>query len=323
MRQRPGNRDASAVARLMGGGTIGAVDIGATKVMVGLADTDGHLLPGRIARFQTPDEPAALVDMLAAALGELGPTPSILSCAAPGPLDADAGVLVNLHNRRWTGIPLSQLLSARLKIPVLLEDDATMAALGEAVVGAGAGCDPVAYLTVSSGVGAGIVTGGRPLRGAHGLAGEIGHLVIDPAGPACGCGRRGDIESYAGGLCLARRATEQWPNRQLADGAPSPRTVAELFALAHRGDPHAVLLTEAACHALARGIATLAAVIDPERIVIGGSIAIAQPNWVATIAIDARQLCMAETGAAIEIAPAALKERSALAGAALLGAAKR
>lgn len=303
-------------------GAIGAVDIGASKVLVGLANADGQLLPGRMTRFETPQQPTALVDMVATAINDLGTAPSVLSCAAPAPLDAKAGVLLNLHNRRWANVPLTQLLNDRLKIPVILEDDATAAAIGEALAGAGAGYDPVGYLTVSSGIGAGVVIGGRPLRGAHGLAGEIGHLVIDPAGPECGCGRRGDIESYAGGFCLARRAAELWPDRSLPDGTLSPRSAQDLFALAHRGNQQAISLTEMARQAVARAIATVAAMIDPGRIVIGGAIVLAHPEWAAVIANDARALCMAETGATLEVVPAALQERSALAGAALLGASR-
>jgi glucokinase len=303
---------------------VGAVDIGATKVLVGLADDRGHLHPDRLIRFDTPRESARLVEKVASALSELvgGYVLGVVSCAAPGPLDTKAGVLLNFHNRDWTDVPLGSLLAAGVGAPVVLEDDATAAALGEAIEGAGAGLDPIVYLTVSSGVGAGIVSRGKLLRGAHGLAGEIGHLVIDADGPRCGCGRNGDVESFAGGLCLARRAAELWPERLLEDGTPAPRTPEEVFDLARRGDPCAAALAESAGHAVARAIAALAAVADPERIVIGGSVALAQPDWVEAVTASARELCMVETGAAMDVVPAALGEKSALTGAALLGAAR-
>ncbi|MGO8876942.1 MAG: ROK family protein [Acidimicrobiales bacterium] len=305
-------------------GVIGAVDIGASKVLVALADEAGHLVPDRLVRFSTPHESAKLLDMLVAAVTDLdgGLVPLVVACVAPGPLNSETGVLLNLHNREWIEVPLGPLLADRLRVPVLLEDDATAAALGEAMQGAGAGCDPVAYLTVSSGVGAGIVIGGKSFRGAHGLAGEIGHLVIDPKGPRCGCGRRGDVESYAGGISVARRAVELWPAPRLSDGTASPRTAQEVFSLARRGDKRATAVVDAAGHAISCAIAALAAVADPARIVVGGSVALAQPDWLLASAAKARELCMAETGAVIDVVPASLGATSALAGAALLGAAR-
>jgi glucokinase len=233
----------------------------------------------------------------------------------PGPLDAERSTVLNFHNRQWRDLPLADLLSAATHAPVLLEDDATAAAFAEALVGAGAGHDPVAYLTVSSGVGAGIVVNGQPLRGARGQAGEIGHLVLDPDGPRCGCGRRGDVEAYAGGHSLARQARAAGLLR--ADGAGPVTSPEELFAAAVAGDLQAEEILDRAQYAIARALAVLMATLDPSRIVVGGSIALAQPEWIAAAAATACGLCHADSAAHVEVVPARLGDLSALAGAAL------
>jgi glucokinase len=308
-------------------GRVGAVDIGATKVLVGLANQAGQLLKNSVIRFETPQEPAALVEAIVIALAQVGGRDvRAIGCAVPGPLDASTGTLVRLHNRNWENVPLGPMLSDQAGVAVVLEDDATAAATGEALQGAGAGCDPVAYLTVSSGVGAGIVIGGLALRGAHGFAGEVGHLVIDPSGPLCGCGRRGDVESYAGGLCLLRRLEAHLPGLAGEDAEPaldtviSPASVETVFALARAGHPVASELIGEARYAVSFALAALAAVCDPERIVVGGSVALRQPGFLETAAEGARELVMAETGAFIDVRRASLGDNSALAGAAILGA---
>ncbi len=299
---------------------VGAVDVGATKVLVSLASAEGRLSEWQILRFDTPSDPSALVHQVAAAFGKLisdqAPDRSLAAVcvAAPGPLDSDAGVIVSFHNRDWVNVPLGQMLATAVGVPVRIEDDATAAALGEALAGAGEGFDPMAYLTLSSGIGSGLVIGGRSMRGAHGLAGEIGHLVIDPTGPPCGCGRRGDVEAYAGGLSLARRAAGLWHG----GGMPEPVTAADVFALAEGGETFALALVSEASEAVSRAIAALAAVADPARIVVGGAIGLAHPGFVALAAERARDLCMRESGACIDVVLAGLGERSCLVGAAIL-----
>jgi glucokinase len=296
---------------------IGAVDIGATKTLVGLADAGGRLT-GRTLRFDTPPDPHDLVGRLVAALTDLGRgrRPSIVGCVTPSPVQSCGEVLLSVHNRGWVEVPLARLMESAMDAPVLLGEDATAAALGEAVSGAGAGRDPVVFVTVSSGIGAGVVVGGVPLRGARGVAGEIGHLVLDPEGPPCGCGRRGDVEAYAGGVNLVRRAVELWR------GDDPPRTAREVFAAAGRGDERAGELLDSARWALSRAFAALAAVVDPEVFVVGGSIALGQPAWLDDVIRDARELCMAEAGRTLTAVPAALGEESCLAGAALMAASR-
>ncbi len=301
---------------------LGAVDVGATKVEVALADRAGHLQSETIRTFDTPDTPEELAGSIIEAVRELDPDGTMrwLGCGAPGPLDAASGTVLRLHNRGWPPFALGPWLRDALGVSVVLDDDASTASLAEAVVGAGAGLDPVAYLTVGSGVGAGVVSDGRLLRGAHGNAGEIGHLVIDPSGPPCGCGRRGDIESLAGGRSLAAQAASLWPDDRLPDGGPPPRSAADIFAASRLGDPAAQSVVDSATDALAFALAVLMSTVDPARIVVGGSVALAHPDWVGDATSRARRLCLAEVGAGLDVAMAALGHHSVLAGAALLAA---
>ena len=243
-----------------------AVDIGASKTLLGvrrLAQLSGEWTPGLdVRRTTTPRDPTALMDWIADTSIELADgTPVAIGVAAPGPVDVAAGVVARSSNLGWRDVPVAAMLSQRLGAPAVVEDDANTAALGEWRFGAGAEADPFAYLTLSSGIGSGIVVGGAVVRGARGNAGEVGHIVIDPRGPRCACGRRGDVESLAGGSALERRARKAWPTKYLSDGGPSPRSAADIYAAARGGDATARQIVEDATVAVATALAALAAVL--------------------------------------------------------------
>jgi len=300
------------------------VDIGATKTCVTvIAQPLTGWDPTRpVRRFPTPRDPADLVEAIAAALASLthGEALAALGVAAPGPLDPSTGVILSSANLGWRDVPLGALLRARTGTEAVLEDDANAGALGEAVFGAGAGADPVVYLTISTGIGAGIVTHGSVVGGAHRAAGEIGHLTVDRDGPRCGCGRRGHVEAYAGGAGLTRRAQATWPGRWLDDGSRAPRTPGVVLELARRGNPRAAILVDEATEALARAFAAVAAVVDPELIVVGGSIGLTQPSLIRAAVRRARRLPIREVGTAFKVVRGALGDAAPLAGAAVLAA---
>ena len=306
-----------------------AVDIGATKTLLTVRSARdlaaGWRPDGPVARAGSHAEPGAFVDWVEtetevarAATSSAGVVAAI-AVAAPGPLDAASGVVTRSSNLGWQDVPLASMLRARLGAPVVLEDDANSAALGEWHYGAGAGTDPLGYLTVSSGIGGGLVAGGASIRGARGNAGEVGHIVIDPEGPRCACGRRGDVESFAGGAAMARRARHIWPRALTADGQPAPRTAEDVFRAARRGDAQATGLVTDATAALATALAAMAAVVEPEVIVVGGSIGLGQPRMMRKAVALARKRVMRENAATLRVVPAALGQESVLAGAADLG----
>jgi len=310
-------------------GLVGAIDIGASKTLVTVRSrpltewkhgTGARGAP--VARLDTGRDPRAFVERLVETLTDLarGADGKLVAvgCAAPGPLDPDGGVIIRSPNQGWRDVPIIPWLGDSVGVPAVLEDDARAGALGEGILGAGRGADPVVYVTVSSGIGSGLLLGGEIHRGGHGLAGEFGHLTVDPRGPRCGCGRRGCVESFAGGGSMARRARATWPRGTLRDGSRAPVDAEGVFRAARSGDPDAAAIADDAVEALARGLASLAAVLDPQAIVVGGSLALGQRGFIRRSVSRARQRCMAESGAALTVRRAALGGESALAGAALL-----
>jgi glucokinase len=302
---------------------LAAVDVGASKTLVALVqrEREGWTWISRTRRFSTPSHPEKLVARIGATVRELAGPQHIVTgagIAIPGPLDSQRGIVTHLANLGWRDIPFACMLSAEIGAAVVLDDDARLGALGEWAAGAGRGCDSLAFVTVSSGVGCGLVLAGAAWQGSHGLAGEFGHLVVDPHGPRCSCGNRGCIEAYAGGLALIRATEHAWPHGHLDDGSVAPRTPAELFRLVRRSDPVAAGIVDKAADALAVGIAAIVAVADPELIVVGGSVALGQRNWLRSVTKRARARCVSQAGAAMRVVPAGLGGHAALAGAAEL-----
>jgi glucokinase len=309
---------------LPAGDFVGAVDIGATKTLVSVVASplESWSETIEIRRFATPARAEDLVTIVTEALAELsqGLTVGAIGVAAPGPLDVASGRLLHSPNQAWRAVPLGSELAEAARAPVVLDDDANLGALGEATLGAGKGKSPVAYLTLSTGIGAGIIVDGRLVRGGHGTAGEVGHLVVNPTGPQCGCGGRGHVESYAGGAGLARRARLVWPTGRLTSdpAIPAPTDADGILRAARGGEPDARRLAAEATDALSFALAAIGAILDPGVIVIGGSLGLRQPSLVRAAAARARKRVMAETRPGLTIVPAALGPLSALAGAAIL-----
>lgn len=302
------------------------VDIGATKTYVTVRSlgelANGWMRGGSLARTASDLPPDELVEWVVRQVAVLmSPADSSIAAigvAAPGPLDAASGVITRSSNLGWDDVPIAALFEERFGAPVSLEDDANCAALGEWRWGAGSGADPMGYLTVSSGIGGAVITGGDILRGAGGNAGEVGHLIVDSSGPPCACGRRGDVESYAGGASLARRARRTWPRRTLSTGLPSPRDASGVFKLARTGDTEAQSLVADAANALAAAIAAMTAVVEPRVIVVGGSIGLGQRRLLRRATALARRRVLRESAANLRVLPAALGHESVLVGAAAL-----
>jgi glucokinase len=319
-------------------GAVAAVDIGATKTSVAVVPLPIVTWPARSAdrtvrvrTVPTDRDPdivlASVVAAVRAGLADLGPKDAValraIGCAAPGPLDPELGVVIHSPNLGWRNVPLGPPLGDALRVPWRLDDDANLGALGEAILGAGRGSRTVAYLTVSSGIGGGIVRDGVGLVGDHALAGEIGHLDAGIGGsdvPRCSCGRRGHVEAYAGGVCLAARAARRWPRGRLADGRIAPLEP-DAILRAGRREPEVRPLVRDAEMALATAIGALAAVLDPGVVVVGGGGALAHPGLVRRAGAIAARRAIPEAAAALRVVPAALGAGSVLAGSALIAAA--
>jgi glucokinase len=195
-----------------------------------------------------------------------------ITIAAPGPIDLKRGVLVNPPNLPWQNVPLVALMTRATGAKVHLANDADMAGLGEYHHGAGRGTKNMIYITWSTGVGGGLIIDGKLHRGAHGTAGEVGHMIIDPDGPLDSCGQRGCLEAFIGGKNLARE---------------TGRPAAELFAAAARGEPQASMVVERAGRYMGVALISLTNALDPEIFVIGGGVsrswALVQPPMLGTL----------------------------------------
>jgi glucokinase len=182
-----------------------------------------------------------------------------------GPLDATQGVLIApLHLPGWSNVPITARAASVFDRPAVLENDATAAAAGEHRYGAGRGSQNVVYLTVSTGIGGGVVIDGRLFRGSTGNGGELGHVTVDWRGRECrGCGRRGCLEAYASGTSIAERAEEAGLHGATAE---------DVAAAALAGDATAQQVWAETCEALACGITSIANLFEPEVVVIGGGV---------------------------------------------------
>lgn len=263
------------------------IDIGGTKLNVALGRVGGDLVrEARIERWASGDPSRDLAriaatahDLLTAA--RLSPSDlAAIGVSAPGPLDPAAGVVRDAPNLPgWHEVPISASLARAFGRPVRLENDANAAALAEWRFGSGRGSRDFAFLTMSTGVGAGLILDGRLYRGARYGAGEVGHMPVVPNGRACACGLHGCLEAYTGGAALAARLRADvaaGARTSLAEraGGDSSRLTAELWVEAVRtGDPYALALFEEYLDVLAQGLAIVILALDVDRIALGTVIA--------------------------------------------------
>lgn len=230
-----------------------------------------------------------------------------------GPVDWAAGrVILSHHVPGWEATPLVEIVRARYGAPVAMDNDANAAALGEWRFGAGQGAASLLYVTVSTGIGGGWVLDGRIYRGADSLAGEIGHLALDPAGPPCVCGKRGCVEAIGSGTNIARLMNER-DRRQ-------SWTAADVNAAAEAGDAPARAVMATAARALGQGLGYAITLMNPEQIVIGGGVAGAGPYYWQVLRETAAAYVLPEMRArtARNIGPAGLGGESPLWGAVAL-----
>ena len=259
------------------------VDVGGTKVLAVAVDTDE---PARIltsARLPTPPSGDGLVDTVVrsarSAIDDLGSDAHVAAVGVglPGLVDADGGLQAAPNLRPGVGIAVRERVGGALDRPVVVANDASAAAWAETVAGAGRGADDIVLVTLGTGIGGGLVSGGRLHGGVHGYAGEPGHMVVDPAGPLCPCGRRGCWERYASGSGLehlAGLAVERGEGAGLVDpGAPGGPSGERLAALARADEPAALAVFETFSWWLALGIANLVDLLDPELVLVGGGLA--------------------------------------------------
>jgi glucokinase len=265
--------------------------------------------------------------------------PAAIGVSFGGPVDATTGtVRLSHHVSGWENIRLKDLLEAEFGVFVSVDNDANVAALGEHRFGAGQGYDSLFYITVSTGVGGGWILNNQPWRGAGRMAGEIGHMVVDPSGPMCLCGKRGCVERLASGVYMAGDVREMLENeprsakplpqargegreggekvRELVGGnleLVTGKVVSEAAAL---GDELAEEILFRGAWGLGVGIGNVANLMNPQRFVLGGSVTKAGERWWEVVRKTARETALPEVD--LEIVPAALGDDAPLWGAVAL-----
>jgi len=261
--------------------TIG-IDVGGTKVLGGVVDEAGKVLT--TARKDTPRQGgSALTQTIADVAKELLQQHSVASVgvSAAGFVSSDRKTMLATPNiADWNGVDLDNQLTKLIGLPVVIENDANAAAWGEAKFGAGKNQDHMMMLTVGTGIGGGIVVNGALYRGAFGIAAEFGHMRVVPDGHICGCGARGCFEQYASGNALLRHAREainaspEVARNLLSrgDGTVAGLTGQAITDAARDGDPVALAAFNTTGQWLGAGIASLAVLLDPACVVIGGGV---------------------------------------------------
>lgn len=259
--------------------TIG-VDIGGTKVLGGVVDENGTIVA--TARRDTPSEGGhALTRAIADVARELQGMHAVnsIGVSAAGLISSDRSTILATPNiRDWNGVDLKRELGSMIDGEIVIENDANAATWGELRFGAGKGCTELVLLTVGTGVGGGVVSNGELVRGAHGIGAELGHMRLIADGQMCGCGARGCLERYAAGTSLVRYAHEA-----IAEGLPGAQGLlkfaegkelkgSHITAAAKSGDPLAISLFRRLGTYLGEAIASIASILDPEKVIIGGGV---------------------------------------------------
>ncbi|KQV12410.1 ROK family protein [Kitasatospora sp. Root107] len=249
-----------------------ALDVGGTQIKGGLLGGDGTVLHTERWLTRAGHGPNALIDRILGCADELvalaeraDRPPAAAGIVVPGIVDETSGLAVYAANLGWRDVPLPQWLAEHLDLPVAFGHDVRTGGLAEARLGAGRGCADFLFVPVGTGIAAAVVADGRPLTGAHGAAGELGHLVVRPGGEPCRCGGHGCLETVASASAIARRYTRATGEREV--------TAKEVGHRAAAGEAAATRIWGEAVEALADGLTATVTLINPERIVIGGGLA--------------------------------------------------
>jgi glucokinase len=262
------------------------VDIGGTKIAVGIVDRSGKILAQGRTPMVANETPEAALDAVVSAIDSMLSPSAVdiegIGICAPGPLDPKSGIVLNPPNLPcWRNFPLADKLRAKYSVPVKVDNDANAAALAETLWGAAQGFHYVFYATIGTGIGTGIVFDGSIYHGKTGSAGEGGHVSIDYRGPVCLCGKRGCIEILAAGPAIGARARAKVaaePSRgkiilDSVKGDISSITSQHVGKAFESGDPLAREVLEETVHLLAIWLGNIVDLLDPDVIVVGGGVA--------------------------------------------------
>jgi len=288
------------------------IDLGGTNIFGGLVDGTGRVLATTKRPTPVAEGPQGIFSAMRAMIRELLPHAGGrevvgIGLGIPGLLDRAAGKSVFSPNLNWANVPITTEF-AEFGLPVDFDNDVRVHANGEMLFGAGKGLSNFILITLGTGIGSGIVLGGEIYRGPKGIAGEIGHITLNPGGAKCGCGKRGCFEAEASGKNIGRRAKE----------AGIAGTSRELFEKAAAGDAAAIDLIDKVTYDLARGIVTYATLMNPERVIVGGGVAMAGDLLFGPLQKHVDEDSMPGVRGSFDIVPAVFGDEAGIVGAAAL-----
>jgi len=254
-----------------------AVDLGGTHIRAA-SYHQNDTTPIRYKKIKTRVENQKVFSRILSVITDVIPEDeqvAAIGIAAPGPINPRTGVVIETPNiPEWEDFPLTEKLSRHFGIPAYLGNDANLAGLGEWRYGAGKSHNHLLYLTISTGVGGGVISEGHLLEGAHGLGGELGHVTVLVDGPLCSCGHRGHLEALASGTAIANYVREQLddPTRESSLRSRSDRGAKSVAEAAREGDPLAVEAYQRAGKYLGIGIANFLHIFNPSIVILGGGV---------------------------------------------------
>ena len=296
------------------------IDIGGTRIKAGVVDDAGVVRARRVVAVGSERDQAAVVTALAGLLGGLahGEPGGIraVGVAAAGVIERERGLIRESPNfPAWRDFALGVELAAATGLTISLENDANAVILGEARAGAGRGASSLLGLTLGTGVGGGVILDGRLWRGARGMAGELGHVTMEPRGRACGCGNRGCLEQYAGAVGIRQTLRERrGALADLAGTSDAPRALAEL---ARHGDPDAREVWREVGAYVGQAVAGFVHALDVTRVVVAGGIAFAADLFLPAADETFRARAFRSMSEGVDLRAGTLGEDAGIIGAAL------
>ncbi|WP_100407853.1 ROK family protein [Bacillus solitudinis] len=305
------------------------VDLGGTQIRVGLFTEKGELIEKKTTLTLAEEGPTAVIERLKELIYEVSHSvvqqhgkESILGIGigCPGPLDVFDGIVKSPPNLKgWINIPLRQILEDEFSMPVYLNNDANAAVLGEYYFGNGKGKRNIVYLTISTGVGSGVIDNGQLQLGNNGSAAEVGHMIINPNGPLCGCGNNGCVEVYVSGTGIERRMktkfSEETPNSVLREHEWNTR---EIFSAAQKDHPLALEVVEETKRYLGVVLVNIIHLYNPQVIIFGGGVSKVGDYLIKPAVEFAKKQAMKPMGDQVDFLPAFLGDDVGLIGAASL-----
>ena len=304
------------------------IDLGGTNIKGGLVGRDAAVRVRHSIQTEAEGGAAHVIERIAGLVehllrqGEVEKTETVGVCVgSPGPLNSKTGVIFEAPNLYWRDVPLRDLLEERLSMPVFVENDANVAALGEAWAGAARDAECVILLTLGTGVGGGIVINGEIWRGVDNVGGELGHVCIDFDGPPCNCGSRGCIEAYAAGPAVVRRMREAIQSGRDSSlkarfDAGQPVDAEQIHQAALAGDAVARKIIEETGRLLGVAVASYVNIFNPNHVILHGGLVNAGEMLLEPLIDEMKRRCFGVAQEQLTVLPSALKGDAGIVGAA-------